>query len=92
MPLHAESCGPLVREDGHNESAILKENSFVAITQGTNDSMSDLFPQKSKAVQEQQLDIAEVILAQVDEEIPSMDNFGDKLLEHLAKHCYTIST
>ena len=91
VSLHAESCGPLVREDGHTESAIPKENSFVAITQGTNDNMSDLFPQKavSKAVQEQQLDIAEDILAQVDEEMPSMENFGDKILDNLAKRLVT---
>ena len=61
VSIHAESCGPLVKEDGHSDSALPKEDSFVAVTRGTNDDMSDLFPPKSvaKAVQEQQLDIAE---------------------------------
>ena len=54
VSLQAKSCGPLVREDGHNESTVPNKDSFVVITQGTSDNMSDLFPQKSvsKSVQE----------------------------------------
>ena len=98
VSLYAESCGPLFREDGHNESTVPKEDSFVVASHhGATDNMSDLFPQKSvpraatasKADKEQQLDIAEDILAQVDEEMPSIETFGDKILGNLAKRIVT---
>ena len=64
----------------------------MAVTQATTDNMSDLFPQKSsshgtasKKGVEQQLDVAEDILAQVEEEMPSIESFGEKILENLAK-------
>ena len=43
----------------------------------------------SKAHKDQQLDIAEDILALVDEEMPSIENFGDNILENLAKWIVT---
>ncbi len=93
ISLYAESSGPLVREDGHyNDSSVPKEASFVAVTQATTDNMSDLFPQKSsshgtasKRGVEQQLDVAEDIFAQVEEEMLSIESFGEKILENLAK-------
>ena len=84
--LHADSCVPLVREDHHNDSAITMEDSLVVITQGTNEKMSDFFPQKSvsKTFQEQQLDVAKDILAHLDEEQKA---FSAGLLKALNKMC-----
>lgn len=47
VSLYTKSRDPHFRENGHNDSIVPKEDSFVAITQGTTDNVSDLFPQKS---------------------------------------------